>query len=167
MHFRATTAAPNHLLHLPAIGDNAVMSRATLPLRFRGSFRNTKGLGVLLVFIAALFGFGAWIAHEWFLALFAVAPIAFLAALPLLWVEIDDELLVVKTWHRRVIFHWDEITCVTHSAQLGWPRNRDYSPSTYEIRSEHQAVMLNLLYFPPECCRILLERFRDAKLIQR
>ena len=122
---------------------------------------------MLLVFIAALFGFGAWIAHEWFLALFAVAPIAFLAALPLLWVEIDDELLVVKTWHRRVIFHWDEITCVTHSAQLGWPRNRDYSPSTYEIRSEHQAVMLNLLYFPPECCRILLERFRDAKLIQR
>jgi hypothetical protein len=143
------------------------MSRATLPLRFRGSFRNTSGLGVLFVFMAALFGFGAWLAHEWLLALVAIAPIAFLAALPLLWVEIDDDLLVVKTWHRRVVFHWDEITRVTHSSHFGWPRDRDYSPSTYEIRSQRQVVMLNLLYFPPECCRILLDRFRAAKLIQR
>jgi len=130
---------------------------------YRGSWRNTSGLGMLVLALVLLFAISGLYMSAPLLLGIAAALAVWLFALRLLWVRFGPISLEYRGWSRLHSVQWREIVAVTHALDLPYPKNRLYSPSSYEVRTGSETFIINLLYFPAAAAREFAAHTRTPK----
>ena len=110
-----------------------------------------RGLGILYIILGAFFLFIGWFTRVTFVILIGFCIYFYLWLISKrLRVEWLSDQLICQGWLKKREVPLSEIISVKSIDQTGWPKNRLYWPSTYEIRTNEGCLLINLLYFSRE-----------------
>ncbi|MDB6073539.1 MAG: hypothetical protein JWO89_1179 [Verrucomicrobiaceae bacterium] len=82
----------------------------------------------------------------------------------------SDDSLMYQGWFKKYHFSYAEISRVLRPHDQGWPQDRMYAPSVYEIVTPNARAKINLLWFGPSadrafktCILIPVKQLRSIK----
>ncbi|QQR73620.1 MAG: PH domain-containing protein [Holophagales bacterium] len=126
-------------------------------MTYRGSWRHTRGLGLVAFLLAVASAAAAWVSAP-VLWLVPFCIVAWMAGLSLLWIRLDADGMTYRGWLRRHDVQWQRVIAITRTEDLPYPRCRLYGPASYEIRTADGAFVINLLYFSTDLVRSFQSR---------
>ena len=83
--------------------------------------------------------------------------------------EVGEEHFAYQSWFTSHVVAWRDVTAVVHAQNLPHPRDRNYGPAAYEVRTPQERFVVTLLYFAPEACRAFqagTERRKELRRVQ-
>jgi hypothetical protein len=111
---------------------------------------------------------GGAVMLAWPFVVMALVPPAYLYMIGRrLSVDMDDERLAYQGWLGLSDVKWQDIVSVTRTLNLPYPRDRDYGPLCYEVRTKDRRFVVNLLYFPPEFAKAFAAQVARRRLLRR
>jgi hypothetical protein len=132
---------------------------------YRASWQKVKILAAFCLVLSLLILLTGIRLSDWTLFAFGLSPVAYLYAVRLrLRASVDDERIRYRGWFSTRNVEWRDITAVVQSCNLPYPRGRYYGPSCYEVRTQNQRFMINVMWFPPEFSRTFRDEARRRKL---
>jgi hypothetical protein len=72
----------------------------------------------------------------------------------------EDRALQYRGWVTECEFLHEDILTVTRAAAKGWPHDRIYGWSVFEVATERERARINLLWFGPAASRAFHEQFK-------
>ena len=140
----------------------------SLPGSHKATLRHIPGFAVVLALLALagvvvpLMGGSYWSASA------SVGIAAMLAwrfcAMRLIF---TDDALIYQGWFRRQVIHIATIEKLSRPADKGWPSDRLYGPSVFEITAPGARVRINLLWFGPGGAREFHDRLVSPRKRRR
>ena len=137
-------------------------------MNFEGSWRNAKGFAILCIVVSTISGTAGLVLFSPLLMVIGTVPVAYLYLIGRrLAVYIDEKKIRYRGWVKVCEAKWEDITSVMRTTDLPYPRNRYHGPLTYEVKTNAERFVVNLIYFPPEFSRLFIEAAKRRGLMRR
>jgi hypothetical protein len=126
---------------------------------YHTTLRHAKGLAVVLLFASGLAVIVPVVAGAYYFAAFSFVFAAFIVwRFQQMSLYFTDDGLTYRGWFSRHEIPYSAIERVFRPADAGWPRDRLYAHSVFEIVSRVGRARLNVLWFGPAGSRAFQER---------
>jgi hypothetical protein len=114
----------------------------------KASWKNTSGFKYIIVLLGILFlGSGIFYKQIFFILPGAALFIYLFLIGKRLKVALLDDRIIYQGWFKKTDIPFKSIRSVTSALNFNYPRDRYYSPNTYEICTDKNSIRINLLYF--------------------
>lgn len=154
----------NHLLRIEHCGDGIKISRQGMPLRsmtttHKASLRHAAGLVVIIALLAGMLlsiSFTKGLAYSG--AMFGLMTLVTWRFSRMRLIFTDDKFIYCG-WLKRYEFPYSNIARVSRPADEGWPKDRIYGRSVFEVTSKTCRARINLLWFGASGSRAFRDQF--------
>jgi hypothetical protein len=115
-----------------------------------GTLRHAVGLLVVFIVFGLLMIIVPLAGKAYGLAFLAAGVLAIVAwRFSRLQLEFTEQSLIYRGWFRRYEFPYSNIEHVSRPSDEGWPNDRFYGHTVFEVASSSSRARINLLWFGP------------------
>lgn len=130
-------------------------------MKYTASWNNTRGYKYIILFMIILFLSVGLFAHLWFFVFLGFIILLYFIILPFrIYAILLEDKIIYQGWFNKSEVLFNEVISLTGSDAFKYPRNRYYSPHTYEVCTDNRCFLINLLFFNSEFNKRFHEIFK-------